>query len=316
MILCMSILAVSYNQPKLSPCATWNSDAITVSTSSTLGSYPKTVFVSITNTIYVTASASGHLFIWSSGSNFSTPIVANNLNDAYGLFVTVNGEIYVDNNNNGNRQVSKLSSNATNKVLVMNVTSRCFSLFVDIYGGLYCSLDLENKVIRRSMMNGSYNIETIAGNGNAGSEAHMLRWPNGIFVDKNLKLYVADYGNHRIQLFQPGQINATTLIGTGAPNTITLNGPIGIVLDADGYLFIADYENHRIIRSGPFGCHCLFGCSNIVGSTSYQLNHPHSLSFDSDGNLFVADFDNHRIQKILLMTNSCGKPLTSHLCLC
>ena len=253
--------------------------------------------------------------MWLSGSNLTTRTISTGVSDAYGLFVTVNGEIFVDSDNYGKRQVNKWLWNATNNILVMNVTSRCFSMFIDIYGGLYCSLDSENKVIRKSMMDGSNTIETIAGNGTAGSGAYMLYSPNGIFVDKNFKLYVADYGNNRVQLFQSGQPNATTLIGNGAPNTITLNGPMGIVLDGDGYLFITDYNNHRIIRSGPFGCQCLFGCSNGPGSATNQLNYPHSLSFDSYGNLFVADLGNHRIQKLFLMTNSCGKPRTPYLCL-
>ena len=114
-------------------------------------------------------------------------------------------------------------------------------------------------------------------------------------------------GNNRIQRFQLGQLNATTVAGTGAANTIDLNWPTGIVLDVDGYLFIVDENNHRIVGSGPHGFRCLVGCSNTKGAQSHQLDYPQTIAFDSFGNMFVTDRDNHRVQKFILATNSCGK---------
>jgi tripartite motif-containing protein 71 len=118
---------------------------------------------------------------------------------------------------------------------------------------------------------------------------------------------VADYGNDRIQFFQPNQLNGSTLAGSGAPGTITLHGPIDVVLDADGYMYIVDSLNNRIIGSGPNGFRCVCGCTGTSGPASYQLNVPRSLSFDSYGNLIIADTNNNRIQKFSLATNSCGK---------
>ncbi|CAF1081036.1 unnamed protein product [Adineta steineri] len=118
-------------------------------------------------------------------------------------------------------------------------------------------------------------------------------------------MYVADSGNARIQLFKPGQSNATTVAGTGAPGTFTFKKPIAVILDSDGYLFIADFDGHCIIRSGRSGFYCLFGCTYQPGAASNQLHSPQSLSFDSYGNLYVADSENHRIQKFILVTNSC-----------
>lgn len=202
--------------------------------------------------------------------------------------------------------MDKWSLNATTSVLVMNVTSRCFSLFVDINNTLYCSNDLEHKVVKLSLNSNSSTILIAAGNGIQGSQPNMLSYPNGIFVDTKFNLYVADCWNHRIQCFQPDQQNGTTIAGSTAPGTITLNRPYAVIVDADQYLFITDSYN-RIIRSGPFGFQCLFGCTMVAGSALNQLNHPHALSFDSTGNLFVVDSDNNRIQKFLLATNSCSK---------
>ena len=63
-----------------------------------------------------------------------------------------------------------------------------------------------------------------------------------------------------------GQINATTVAGTGAPGTITLARPRGVVLDADGYMFIIDCFNNRVVGQDSSGFRCILGCTNINGS--------------------------------------------------
>jgi hypothetical protein len=189
----------------------------------------------------------------------------------------------------------------------MYVGSACFGLFVDINNTLYCSLYDLHQVVTKSLNSDSNITRTVAGAGTAGSTSNMLNGPEGIFVDINLDLYVADYNNNRIQLFHSGQLNATTVAGNKSSSpTITLNNPSGTVLDANGYLFIVDNGNNRIIGSGPNGFRCLVGCTGL-GSASNQLGAPHILSFDSYGNMFVTDTGNSRIQKFILSTNSCGK---------
>ena len=154
------------------------------------------------------------------------------------LFVTITGDIYVDNGDNG--RVDKSTLNATQSITVMNVNGHCFGLFVDINDNLYCSMYDQHQVIKKSLNNTTNPSTIVAGNGSSGSLSNMLNGPYGIFVDINFDLYVADSGNNRIQLFKSGELNATTLVGNGAPGTITLNCPTGIVLDADKYLFIVD----------------------------------------------------------------------------
>ncbi len=308
----MILIGPSYNQPKFSTCATWNPDAITFANISTLGSQPVGIFVNTNNTIYVTVTNLSQILEWTEGSNTLTRNISNGLNNPCGIFTTIDGDVYVD-NGVVNHQVDKWSWNATSSVVVMNVTSRCFSLFVDINNTLYCSNDLEHKVVKVSLNSNSTTPIIAAGNGTSGSEPNMLCNPNGIFVDIKFNLYVADATNDRIQFFQPGEVNAITLVGNGSLESITLNRPTAVVLDADGYLFISDLYNNRIIRSSSSGFQCLFGCINESNSASNQLNQPYSLSFDSYGNIFVCDYGNNRIQKFLLMTNSCGKYLISYL---
>ena len=44
------------------------------------------------------------------------------------------------------------------------------------------------------------------GNGTSGSTRDLLNWPSGLFVDTDLRLYVADTGNDRVQRFEQGNI--------------------------------------------------------------------------------------------------------------
>jgi hypothetical protein len=244
--------------------------------------------------------------VWFNNSINPTRTISGNLSNPYALFVTTSGDIYVD-NGNLNHRVDKWTLNTNSSVPEMYVGYTCYGLFVDVNDTLYCSLAALNQVVTKSL-NGDSNITIIvAGNGTAGSTSNTLYYPEGIFVDINFDLYVADYKNNRIQLFHSGQLNATTVAGNKSLNpTITLYGPTGIVLDADGYLFIVDCGSNRIVGSGPNGFRCLAGCSGS-GSASNELSCPQTLSFDSYGNMFVTDWGNSRIQKFILLTNSCGK---------
>jgi len=296
-------LAISYNQPKFCPNATWNPNATIFADNSTVGTKPYGIFVNTNNTVYVAARSLHLVQVWLEES--TTPIRANFSGLFYpqSVFVTITGDIYVNDANN--RRVDKLAFNATQSVSVMNVKAYCLGLFVDLNNDLYCSMQDYPQVIKKSLNDNTTTSIIVAGNGSNGSSSNMLYQPVGIFVDINLDLYVADSKNNRIQRFTSGQLNGATVAGDDL--TITLDRPTGIVLDADKYLFIADCYNHRITGSGPYGFRCLVGCFEISSSASNQLAYPTSVSFDNFGNMFVTDRSNHRIQKFLLATNSCSK---------
>ncbi|CAF0738224.1 unnamed protein product [Adineta steineri] len=189
----------------------------------------------------------------------------------------------------------------------MNVSSSCSDLFVDINNTLYCSIP-QHQVLKRSLNDSVIASNRVAaGTGKGGSASNQLGGPRGIFVNVNLDLYVADFFNHRVQLFQSGESKGITVAGSESLNpTITLRLPTGIILDAEKYLFIVDQGKSRIVSSGLNGFRCLVGCYG-KGSQSNQLNNPSSLSFDRYGNMFVTDQYNDRIQKFLLMKDSFGK---------
>jgi hypothetical protein len=296
---------LSFNQPKFCPSVVWNPNAVTFANVTTGVLNPSYVFIDSNNTVYVTDTSAKRVHIWLTESTLLTRNISTDSNP-YSVFATMNGDIYVDNGGTDHR-VDKWILNATDSVNTMNVTNTCYGLFIDIYDSIYCSLDDVNQVVKRSINDTISTLSIVAGNGTDGSAPNMLSKPRGIFVDTDLTLYVADYGNQRVQVFQYGQLNGITVVGNGSNETINLGGVMGVVLDADGYLYIADWDNSRIIGSGPNGFRCIVGCTGANGSASNQFNNVRSLSFDSYGNIFVIDRSNKRIQKFFLATNSCGK---------
>jgi hypothetical protein len=296
-------LADSFNRPKLSACATWNPNGTTFADSSTVGTNPYGVFVDSNNTVYAAAQSLNQVQVWYEGNPNTTTTISGNLNSPEALFVATNGDLYVDDGTSGH--VTKFIVNTNNSMFVMNVSAHCTGLFIDNNNSIYCSMHDRNQVVKMALGSGG-TPSIIVGNvnGTTGSTPTMLSGPHGLFIDEQFNLYVTDTDNGRIQKFEFGQSNGTTLAGNGVGG-ISLSTPIQIVLDADGYLFITEWSN-QIIAQGPNGFRCIVGCSGS-GSASYQLSSPEMLSFDSYGNIYVMDANNNRLQKFFLATNSCGK---------
>ena len=286
---------MSYNQPRFCLNAIWNSDATTFVNLTLLDTYEPSIFVSSNNSIYILNAKPRAIDIWQNENHlYTTKTIEGILSDSRSLFVTNNGDIYVD---------KWMAKNET-WISVMNVTSDCDGLFIDIYENLYCSIHNAHRVDKK-WSNGTITI--VAGTGRYGLESDMLMTPKGIFVDINLDLYVADWGNNRIQLFRLNQRNGIIVAGGGSLElTIALFHPSAVVLDGDHHLFIVDQGNNRIIGSDENGFRCIFACSGEKGTTSSQLFNPQTMSFDSYGNIYVTDRNNHRIQKII-KNNICSK---------
>jgi hypothetical protein len=299
-------LAISFNQPKFCPSAIWNATGITFANSSLVDTNPYGIFVNINNTVYVANRLNSLLQVWFEGNITPMTIALQNYSYPRSLFVTITDDIYINNDYTG--FVDKLTLNSTSNITTLYVgDEECYDLFIDNNNSLYCSLYGFHKVIKRSLNSSDSQTTTVAGTGCPGFLFNMLYYPRGIFLDINFNLYVADSNNNRIQLFQSGQLNATTVVGINVPGTTSLRCPTDVVLDADGYLFIVDSNNYRIIGSDRNGFRCIAGCSGTPGSASNQLYSPQTMAFDSYGNIFVTDCVNNRVQKFLLATNSCGK---------
>ncbi|CAF2150135.1 unnamed protein product [Rotaria magnacalcarata] len=92
---------------------------------------------------------------------------------------------------------------------------------------------------------------TVAGvGGSPGNNSSQLNTPADVSVNFSNTLYIADYGNNRIQKWLSGASNGITVAGRASgisgSNATDLQHPAGILVDLTGNIYIADTNNHRI----------------------------------------------------------------------
>ncbi|MGE3179987.1 MAG: SMP-30/gluconolactonase/LRE family protein [Phycisphaerae bacterium] len=115
--------------------------------------------------------------------------------------------------------------------------------------------------------------------------------PRAIACDKS-KVYVADTGNHRVQVFDYDGKHLLTF-GEYGGNDGQFTNPRGIAVDASGNIYVADTDHHRIQKFDGSGKHLLsFGARGYYPGL---LAEPCGIAVYKD-ELFVADRMNHRIQ--------------------
>ncbi|CAF4198858.1 unnamed protein product, partial [Adineta steineri] len=163
-ILASNSCSLSYNQPTFCSNASWSVNAVTFPSSTTIGSLPYGIFVDGINTVYVPNRATSAILSWPQGSNTSTSNSYSNLSNPYSLFMSITGDIYIDNGYLYGR-VDKYTFNTSNRVTVMNVNGSCFGLFIDINNNLYCSLKNLHQVVKVLLNNGTTIPTIAAGNG-------------------------------------------------------------------------------------------------------------------------------------------------------
>jgi sugar lactone lactonase YvrE len=156
--------------------------------------------------------------------------------------------------------------------------------------------------------------------GKAGESLFQL--PEGIAVDQQGNVYVADAGNHAIRkIDKNGQVstlagNGVIGINDGKGKAASFYYPTDVVVTADGTLYVADTLNHAIRKVTADGMvTTISGVSQRIvspfpeikdyagdfkdGKLSEALfNEPTGLELDARGNLYVSDKGNQRIRYI------------------
>ncbi|CAF1290215.1 unnamed protein product [Adineta ricciae] len=269
---------ISYNQPELSPCAQWNASGITLVSEVTHGWSPETIFIDRDNTIYAIAFNKDYIYQWNEDSVNISRRNFHNLIGPLDLFITSPDNFYFM-TGYSNARITKWNPNTFDTVPIVHFCERCFDIFIAINNVLYCSMEDRHQIATKALYENSSTIDIVAGIGIEGSISNMLHYPQGIFVNSNFDLYVADRSNHRIQLFRSGEFNGTTVVGRS--DTIDLTHPSSVTLDANNNIYVVDTDNRRIVVSGQYGFRCLVGCSQVYGEASDQLANPKSMAFDN-----------------------------------
>ncbi len=141
--------------------------------------------------------------------------------------------------------------------------------------------------------------------------------PNGLALDAQGNLYIADTGNHVIRRVAAATGLISTVAGSfsagfsgdnGLATQAKLNSPTSVAVDGAGNLYIADTNNHRIRRvDAATGLMTTIAGTFIAGfsgdggaATDALLDSPTGVAVTSDGStIYIADQRNHRIRSIV-----------------
>ena len=77
-----------------------------------------------------------------------------------------------------------------------------------------------------------------------------LKHPWGITIDKDNRIYVTDYGNHRVIVYNQFGSSIREFGSKGSKDGY-FNGPTGIAIDQSGMIYVADWDNHRVQYFSP-----------------------------------------------------------------
>ncbi|MBN2411298.1 NHL repeat-containing protein [candidate division KSB1 bacterium] len=151
----------------------------------------------------------------------------------------------------------------------------------------------------------SFQVKFVFAFGEKGEQPGQLIQPNGLVVDPNGFIYVADTGNNRLQKFD-NKGRLVSSIGGFGWDSEQFQQPMDICSGNSLDFYIADQENGRIERYDKDLNWISSIYSNQVLPENLQFVFPISLSMSIHGELFIVDSEYKRILKF----NSRFEPAT------
>ncbi len=308
----------------------WNTNGVTIagnilsgSTSTRLNG-PNAVYVDSIGNVYVADVGNHRIQKFIPGSNIGITVAggngagsaSNQLNSPTGVYFDKQQNMYVSDYNNN--RVQKFIPGSTIGITVAGGNGAGSSstnlyhptgLFVDSLNNLYVS-DAVNNRIQKFPPNSTSATPgvTVAGGNGYGNAMNQISNPFHVFVDDSLAVYIADWGNGRIQKWKKGSTIGTTV-------ATNLNYPSGVFVDKNFILYVSDQNNHRLLKYLPSST------SGVViaggygqGTASNQITTPGRMFFDKIGNLYVPDNPwnvSNRIQKFSLRNSLTYTPTTA-----
>ena len=115
--------------------------------------------------------------------------------------------------------------------------------------------------------------------GKRGNKAGEFYMPHNIAVDRRGRVYVADRGNQRVQVFDAAGHFITEWLSPARA--------FGVAVHPDRMIAVADGDGHRIMLFSPDGR--LLSRFGEAGVKPGQFQIPHSLHVDRNGDIFVVE---------------------------
>src|ERR1039458_9339137 len=170
-------------------------------------------------------------------------------------------------------------------------------------------------------------LTLVAGNSRPGfsgdggpAAAAQLNTPQGLAVDSQGNLYIADQVNNRVRVVTPqgvintfagnGQVGKPRFLGdAGLATAANLNLPGGVAVDHSGNVYIADTGDNSIRKVGTNGIINTIAGNGFGGlggdtlpATGSVLLQPEDVFVDSSNNVYIADTGNAAIREITAST--------------
>ena len=178
----------------------------------------------------------------------------------------------------------------------------------------YCVRKVDAKTGIISTIAGTGGKSGFGGDGGKATEAQFLE-PNGICLDTQGKLYIADVAGHRVRVVDLKAGTIDTLAGNGKGATAgdggplkdaTFNGPRAVAMHPDGSLLVVERNGNTVRRidlgKGTVERFAGTGKKGYTGdggkATEATFDGPKEIDIDKAGNVYVVDTENEAIRRI------------------
>ena len=139
--------------------------------------------------------------------------------------------------------------------------------------------------------------------GGTGKGNGKFNFPLGIGVDKSDLVYVADSGNHRVQIFSPDGAYISQFTTETDKEQIKASDPTDVVVNnALKRCYVVDNDNHRILIY-DLEKRVILKTQGTMGMEKRDFRFPFLLDIDQEGNLYIVEVINTRVKVLDLDGN-------------